>query len=112
MVSHVRFSGKLWAAGASRSRPSSYTNTFLPPNSHPPLQTFPDQNYHIASTIIVSLSLGNCCGSLHRPLVIKMGFERRANDALKVNGNYVNGALADIAITTHGSDWYWVCSRS
>ena len=39
-----------------------------------------------------------------------MGFERRANDALKVNGNYVNGALADIAITTRGSDWYWVCS--
>ena len=29
------------------------------------------------------------------------------NDALKVNGNTVNGQRADIAITTHGSDWYW-----
>ena len=32
----------------------------------------------------------------------------RANDALLHNTNTVNGATADIAITTHGSDWYWV----
>ena len=32
----------------------------------------------------------------------------RANDALLHNGNTVNGATADIALTTHGSDWYWV----
>ena len=26
------------------------------------------------------------------------------------NGNhFVNGAYASIAITTHGSDWYYVC---
>ena len=37
-----------------------------------------------------------------------MGLEHRANDALLVNGNTVNGGTADIAITTHGSDWYWV----
>ena len=37
-----------------------------------------------------------------------MGLYRRANDAINVNGNYKNGALADIAITTSGSDWYWV----
>jgi len=36
---------------------------------------------------------------------------RRGNDALKINGNTVNGATADIAITTWGSDWYWtVCA--
>ncbi|KAF2724705.1 family A G protein-coupled receptor-like protein [Polychaeton citri CBS 116435] len=36
-------------------------------------------------------------------------FER--NDALNVNGDYVNGAEADIAITVRGSDWYWaVCA--
>jgi len=34
-------------------------------------------------------------------------FEKRKNNALNVNGNTVNGATADIAITTHGSDWYW-----
>ncbi|KAK5114200.1 hypothetical protein LTR85_010265 [Meristemomyces frigidus] len=33
-------------------------------------------------------------------------FEKR-NDALRVNGNTVNGKTAAIAITTHGSDWYW-----
>lgn len=33
--------------------------------------------------------------------------EKRANDALNINGNTVNGATAQIAITTHGSDWYW-----
>jgi bacteriorhodopsin len=33
------------------------------------------------------------------------------NDALAINGNTVNGATADIAITTRGSDWYWaVCA--
>jgi len=40
-----------------------------------------------------------------------MAIERRANNAIATNGNFVNGALADIAITTHGSDWYWVCSE-
>ncbi|KAF2240389.1 family A G protein-coupled receptor-like protein [Trematosphaeria pertusa] len=39
-----------------------------------------------------------------------MGLEKR-NNALKLNGNYKNGALADIAITTRGSDWYFtVCA--
>jgi len=33
-------------------------------------------------------------------------FDKR-NDALRVNGNTVNGKTAGIAITTHGSDWYW-----
>jgi len=38
-------------------------------------------------------------------------FDRRSNDALNANGNTVNGKTADIAITTHGSDWYWaVCA--
>lgn len=34
-------------------------------------------------------------------------FEKRAggNQALNVNGNTVNGATADIAITVRGSDW-------
>lgn len=41
-----------------------------------------------------------------------MAIERRANNAIATNGNFVNGALADIAITTHGSDWYWVCSEA
>jgi len=37
--------------------------------------------------------------------------ERRANNALNVNTNTVNGRTADIAITTHGSDWYFaVCA--
>jgi len=37
--------------------------------------------------------------------------DRRTNDALRTNGNTVNGGTADIAITTHGSDWYWaVCA--
>jgi len=40
-----------------------------------------------------------------------MVLEHRANNAILTNGNFVNGALADIAITTHGSDWYWVCSE-
>ncbi|QDS67723.1 hypothetical protein FKW77_005808 [Venturia effusa] len=34
-------------------------------------------------------------------------FEKRSNEALRINGNTVNGATADIAITTHGSNWYW-----
>jgi len=29
------------------------------------------------------------------------------NNALNVNGDAVNNAHAEIAITTHGSDWYW-----
>jgi len=34
-----------------------------------------------------------------------------ANDALNVNPNTVNGKSVAIAITTHGSDWYWaVCA--
>ncbi|KAF2704042.1 putative opsin-like protein [Pleomassaria siparia CBS 279.74] len=33
------------------------------------------------------------------------------NNALNNNGNFVNGALADIAITTHGSDFYFaICA--
>lgn len=37
-------------------------------------------------------------------------FDKR-NNALNTNGNTVNGATADIAITTRGSDWYWaVCA--
>jgi bacteriorhodopsin len=31
----------------------------------------------------------------------------KRNNALRLNGNTVNGRTADIAITTHGSDWYW-----
>jgi len=39
-----------------------------------------------------------------------MGLERR-NNALRLNGNTVNGATADIAITTRGSDLYFaVCA--
>jgi len=35
----------------------------------------------------------------------------RANNAINVNGNTVNGVTADIAITTHGSDLYFaICS--
>lgn len=30
------------------------------------------------------------------------------NNALAVNGDTVDGYTADISITTHGSDWYWV----
>lgn len=34
---------------------------------------------------------------------------KRNNDAIHANGNhFVNGATSDIAITSHGSDWYWV----
>ena len=34
---------------------------------------------------------------------------KRSNDAIHANGDHmVNGATSDIAITTHGSDWYWV----
>lgn len=41
--------------------------------------------------------------------VAKM-LDRRANDAIHANGDHtVNGVTSDIAITTHGSDWYWVC---
>lgn len=38
-----------------------------------------------------------------------MGLFSRSNDALLHNTATVNGATADITITTHGSDWYWVC---
>ncbi|KAF2438651.1 family A G protein-coupled receptor-like protein [Karstenula rhodostoma CBS 690.94] len=35
----------------------------------------------------------------------------RRNNALRLNGNTVNGRTADIAITTRGSDWYFaVCA--
>jgi bacteriorhodopsin len=38
-------------------------------------------------------------------------WDKRANDALRINGNTVNGRTAEIAITTRGSDWYWtVCA--
>ncbi|TKA58666.1 hypothetical protein B0A55_12757, partial [Friedmanniomyces simplex] len=33
--------------------------------------------------------------------------DKRANNAINVNTNTVNGKHVDIAITTHGSDWYW-----
>lgn len=34
------------------------------------------------------------------------------NKAIPVNGNHVvNGAVSDIAITSHGSSWYFVCWR-
>ena len=32
------------------------------------------------------------------------------NSALNVNDNTQNGKHVDIAITTHGSDWYWVAT--
>ncbi|NRK12222.1 hypothetical protein F3B08_24325, partial [Salmonella enterica subsp. enterica serovar Typhi] len=37
---------------------------------------------------------------------------QRSNDAIHANGDAtVNGGHSDIAITTHGSDWYWaVCA--
>ena len=38
--------------------------------------------------------------------LIKMGLFSRANDALNVNPT----VGADIAITTHGSDWYWAAT--
>jgi len=39
-----------------------------------------------------------------------MVFGKR-NDVFKSNPNIVNGQISDIAITTHGSDWYWaVCA--
>jgi bacteriorhodopsin len=39
-----------------------------------------------------------------------MGLFRR-NNALSLNDNTVNGATADIAITTHGSDFYFaICA--
>ncbi|KAK0267139.1 hypothetical protein LTR91_008935 [Friedmanniomyces endolithicus] len=35
-------------------------------------------------------------------------FDKRANNALATNGgNTVNGKTVDIAINSHGSDWYW-----
>lgn len=40
-----------------------------------------------------------------------MSFGKRGNGALRANPNIVNGKSVDIAITTHGSDWYWaVCA--
>ena len=39
-------------------------------------------------------------------------FFKRSNDAIHANGDHhVNGATSDIAITTHGSDWYWVSNH-
>ena len=36
--------------------------------------------------------------------------DKRLNDAIHANGDHaVNGGTSDIAITTHGSDWYFVC---
>ena len=32
------------------------------------------------------------------------------NNALNVNDNTQNGKHVDIAITTHGSDWYWAAT--
>jgi len=38
-----------------------------------------------------------------------MDLTKRTNNAIEANGDhFVNGAAADIAITTHGSDWYFV----
>ena len=38
-----------------------------------------------------------------------MDLTKRTNDAIHANGDhFVNGATSDIAITTHGSDWYFV----
>ena len=38
-----------------------------------------------------------------------MALFKRTNDAIHANGDHmVNGATSDIAITTHGSDWYFV----
>ena len=35
--------------------------------------------------------------------------EKRVNQAIVLNGDHtVNGGTSDIAITTHGSDWYFV----
>lgn len=40
-----------------------------------------------------------------------MSFLEKRNNALNVNGNTVNGATAQIAITVRGSDWYFtVCA--
>ena len=37
---------------------------------------------------------------------------KRGNGAIHANGDHtVNGATSDIAITTHGSDWYWVSGK-
>lgn len=37
---------------------------------------------------------------------------KRMNDAIHANGDHmVNGATSDIAITSHGSDWYWVSNH-
>ena len=38
-----------------------------------------------------------------------MDLSKRTNDAIHANGDHtVNGGTSDIAITTHGSDWYFV----
>ncbi len=42
-----------------------------------------------------------------------MDLNKRTNDAIHANGNhFVNGAASDIAITNHGSDWYFVRDSS
>ena len=73
---------------------SSYTNNSPYPsfptstNSDP---TVPDTSYSI------------------QPQAANMDLTKRTNDAINANGNhFVNGATSDIAITTHGSDWYFV----
>lgn len=43
--------------------------------------------------------------------IADMNFVSRANNAVSVNGNTVNGKTADIAITSHGSDFYFaICA--
>lgn len=38
-----------------------------------------------------------------------MALNKRVNNAIQANGDhFVNGATSDIAITTHGSNWYFV----
>ncbi len=38
-----------------------------------------------------------------------MDLVKRSNGAIHANGDhFINGATSDIAITTHGSDWYFV----
>ena len=42
-----------------------------------------------------------------------MDLTKRTNDAIHANGDHtVNGGTSDIAITNHGSDWYFVCTSA
>lgn len=57
--------------------------------------------------IIYPISISYTCITLNMSHLL---VARSGNDAIHANGDhFVNGAAADIAITTHGSDWYWVC---